>query len=106
MKSHAAAILPGHFIGSAGSWLHFQAQLKYANLKKLASNEFHSKAVWCELKSISTICTTSGWLGTIMLFDAPQAIVSSGKLFEGSQNKIDIFNTKFPANRPCYTAQH
>jgi hypothetical protein len=34
MKSHAAAVLPGHSIASAGQCLHFQAQLKYAKLKK------------------------------------------------------------------------
>jgi hypothetical protein len=52
MKSHAAAVLPGHSIASDGHYLYFQAQPKYTKLKKLAADEFHSREVWCDLPSI------------------------------------------------------
>jgi hypothetical protein len=56
MKSHVAAVLPGHSIASAGRRLHFQAQLKYTESKKLAADEFHSREVWCDLPSIAPVC--------------------------------------------------
>ena len=47
----------GHSIANAGHRLHFQAQLKYAELKKLtAADEFHSREVWCDLPSIAPVC--------------------------------------------------
>jgi hypothetical protein len=80
----------------------------HVKLKKLATNEFHSREVWCELKSISTICnmvrqsyTTSGWIGINTLLNTYKALVGVGKLYEGPQNKFDISSSKFPANRPC-----
>jgi hypothetical protein len=56
IKTHAAAVLPGHSIRNAGKRLHLQAQLKYAELTKLAAAEFMSREVWSDLPSIDPLC--------------------------------------------------
>jgi hypothetical protein len=56
LKSHAAGVLPGHSIDSAGKHLTYQATLKYAELAKLAATEFVSRELWSDMSSTDLLC--------------------------------------------------